>query len=55
MDDDIEYEEPLEETLDVILDETPDAKPELKRLYQQHPECNLDYIEQVKIIERTPF
>ena len=47
MDDDIEYEEPLEETLDVILDETPDAKPELKRLYQQHPECNLDYIEQV--------
>jgi DNA-directed RNA polymerase subunit K/omega len=26
---------------------TPDVKPELKRLYQQHPECNLDYIEQV--------
>jgi DNA-directed RNA polymerase subunit K/omega len=24
-----------------------DIKPELKRLYQQHPECNLDYIEQV--------
>jgi DNA-directed RNA polymerase I, II, and III subunit RPABC2 len=24
-----------------------DNKPELKRLYQQHPECNLDYIEQV--------
>ena len=24
-----------------------EVKPELKRLYQQHPECNLDYIEQV--------
>ena len=25
----------------------PEVKPELKRLYQQHPECNLDYIEHV--------
>jgi len=24
-----------------------EVKPELKRLYQQHPECNLDYVEQV--------
>ena len=24
-----------------------EVKPELKRLYKQHPECNLDYIEQV--------
>lgn len=24
-----------------------EVKSELKRLYQQHPECNLDYIEQV--------
>ena len=24
-----------------------DVKPELKKLYQQHPECLLDYIEQV--------
>ena len=24
-----------------------DNKPELKKLYQQHPECNLDYIEQI--------
>jgi DNA-directed RNA polymerase I, II, and III subunit RPABC2 len=24
-----------------------DIKPELKKLYQQHPECLLDYIEQV--------
>jgi DNA-directed RNA polymerase I, II, and III subunit RPABC2 len=41
-DEDIEYEEPWEE-----YEETTDVKPELKRLYQQHPECNLDYIEQV--------
>jgi DNA-directed RNA polymerase subunit K/omega len=26
---------------------TSDIKPELRKLYQQHPECNLDYIEQV--------
>lgn len=25
-----------------------DIKPELKKLYQQHPECNLDYVEQVQ-------
>ena len=28
-------------------EELPDVKPELKLLYQQHPECNLDYIEQI--------
>lgn len=28
-------------------EDTSDIKPELKRLYQQHPECSLDYIEQV--------
>ena len=33
--------------------EAPDVKPELKRLYQQHPECSLDYIEQ--IIPRLPL
>jgi len=33
-----EYEEPIDK---------PSDKPELKRLYQQHPECNLDYIDQV--------
>lgn len=43
-DDDIEYEEVWEETSD---------KPELKRLYQQHPECNIDYIEQ--IIPKIPL
>lgn len=30
-----------------------EVKPELKRLYQQHPECNLDYIEQV--IPKVPL
>jgi DNA-directed RNA polymerase I, II, and III subunit RPABC2 len=35
-----EFDEELE-------DNTPDVKPELKKLYQQHPECALDYIESV--------
>jgi DNA-directed RNA polymerase subunit K/omega len=30
-----------------------EIKPELKRLYQQHPECNQDYIEQ--IIPKIPL
>ena len=39
---DDEYDESEEQ------EEAPsEIKPELKRLYQQHPECNLDYIEQV--------
>ena len=48
----LEYEE--ENEWDDEYDETEEQeeapseiKPELKRLYQQHPECNLDYIEQV--------
>jgi len=45
-DDDIEYEEELKEFVE-------SDKPELKRLYQQHPECNIDYIEQ--IIPRIPL
>lgn len=32
---------------DTIEEGVPEMKPELKRLYQQHPECSLDYIEQV--------
>ena len=40
---DEEYNEELLAEEEVI----PDSKPELRRLYQQHPECNLDYIEQV--------
>lgn len=48
----VEYEDDvLEEEYDgeeVQEEESaPEIKPELKRLYQQHPECNLDYIEQV--------
>lgn len=46
----VEYDEDYEEDLAVELEEeagVSDMKPELKRLYQQHPECNLDYIEQV--------
>jgi DNA-directed RNA polymerase subunit K/omega len=39
---DNEYNE-VEKEDDVVSE----IKPELKRLYQQHPECNLDYIEQV--------
>jgi DNA-directed RNA polymerase subunit K/omega len=41
---DIEYNEEWKEYEE---EESSDIKPELKRLYQQHPECNLDYIEQV--------
>ena len=45
-DDDIEYEEEWKEFVE-------SDKPEWKRLYQQHPECNIDYIEQ--IIPRIPL
>ena len=44
-------EEEVENDLDGIVEEETEMKtemkPELKRLYQQHPECILDYIEQV--------
>ena len=39
-----EYNEGEEQQVE---EEASDIKPELKRLYQQHPECKLDYIEQV--------
>lgn len=38
-----EYSEELLQSEEVASD----VKPELKKLYQQHPECNLDYVEQV--------
>lgn len=38
-----EYSEELLQSEEVASD----IKPELKKLYQQHPECNLDYVEQV--------
>jgi len=47
--DEIEYEAEPEEFIDAeIIDILPsEVKPELKKLYQQHPECLLDYMEQV--------
>ena len=42
-----EWEEEYNELEEEEQEVTSDIKPELKRLYQQHPECNLDYIEQV--------
>lgn len=42
-----EYNDDYEE-MELPEEETStDIKPELKKLYQQHPECLLDYIEQV--------
>lgn len=40
-----EYDEVLEEEEAVPV--AAEMKPELKKLYQQHPECQLDYVEQV--------
>ena len=45
--DDGEWDEEYDEELLAEEEVASDNKPELKRLYQQHPECNLDYIEQV--------
>jgi DNA-directed RNA polymerase subunit K/omega len=41
-----EWDEDYEQTEDQE-EGASEIRPELKRLYQQHPECNLDYIEQV--------
>ena len=32
---------------DILEEDAASVKPELKKLYQQHPECILDYVEQV--------
>ena len=45
--DEEEYEEEYEDVIVPEEEVAHDSKPELKRLYQQHPECNLDYMEQV--------
>jgi DNA-directed RNA polymerase I, II, and III subunit RPABC2 len=45
--DEEEWNEEYDETEELQEEDVPDIKPELKRLYQQHPECNLDYVEQV--------
>jgi len=41
-----EWEEGYDENI-VEEEIVQDMRPELKRLYQQHPECILDYVEQV--------
>lgn len=43
--DEEEYEEEYEE--EEASPAVAEMKPELKKLYQQHPECQLDYVEQV--------
>jgi DNA-directed RNA polymerase I, II, and III subunit RPABC2 len=45
--DDGEWDEEYNEEILTEEEVASDSKPELRRLYQQHPECNLDYIEQV--------
>jgi DNA-directed RNA polymerase I, II, and III subunit RPABC2 len=48
-------EDVIDEVFEEDVPDTSTIKPELKRLYQQHPECNLDYIEQVLAkIDFTP-
>jgi len=42
-----EWEEEFEAELEEEEEVQTDIKPELKKLYQQHPECNLDYVEQI--------
>jgi DNA-directed RNA polymerase subunit K/omega len=42
-----EWEDEYNEAEEQQEEAASEIKPELKRLYQQHPECNLDYIEQV--------
>ena len=42
-----EVENDLEGIVEDEVEMKTEMKPELKRLYQQHPECILDYIEQV--------
>lgn len=52
MDEDGFFEDEFENELDQQIEQgqgesNSDIKPELKKLYQQHPECVLDYIESV--------
>lgn len=41
------YEEEEWEEEEEVSPAVAEIKPELKKLYQQHPECQLDYVEQV--------
>jgi DNA-directed RNA polymerase I, II, and III subunit RPABC2 len=47
MDDGDWEEEYEEEEFEEEENTVTEMKPELKKLYQQHPECNLEYVEQV--------
>lgn len=40
-------EDNADELYNVLDDELSDMKPELRKLYEQHPECILDYVEAV--------
>ena len=42
----IEYNDAGEEVI-FDINEVSEVKPELQKLYQQHPECILDYVEQI--------
>jgi len=42
-----EYNDAGEEVVFDIDNEVSEVKPELQKLYQQHPECILDYVEQI--------
>lgn len=42
-----EWDDEYNEAEEQQEEPTSEIKPELKRLYQQHPECSLDYVEQV--------
>ena len=47
-----EFEGNFEEIAEELNEDNSDVKPELKKLYQQHPECILDYVE--NIIPKVP-
>lgn len=43
----VEYEGVEEPAFYDVENEVSDIKPELQKLYQQHPECILDYVEEI--------
>ena len=47
MDEEEVYDEEEWEDEEEVSPAVAEVKPELKKLYQQHPECQLDYMEQV--------
>ncbi len=51
--DEEEFENAIENDVENNGQQGSDIKPELKKLYQQHPECILDYIE--SIVPKIPL